>query len=159
MAIRARSTETSTINNRFHLIAEHSTSEHGADHSKIRSYYPAGVRQTHDASASHIISTFWVLLLLFFLSWPFYCNDNILMVLFFSRFSFSFAFAHTRRNGKSPADYSHSEYITQRQNLDNERQRKMASDRRNETLDVTSRSVSKCKRIGNSFHCFYSLYV
>lgn len=27
------------------------SSEHGADHSKIRSYYPAGVRQTKDASA------------------------------------------------------------------------------------------------------------
>lgn len=28
------------------------TSENGADHSKIRSYYPAGVRQTNDASMS-----------------------------------------------------------------------------------------------------------
>lgn len=42
------------------------------------------------------------------------------------------------------SDYSHNEYVTQRQNLENERQRKMASDRRNDgtqSIDVTSRSV------------------
>lgn len=49
--------QTTIINNRFEiLIADHSTSEHGADHSKIRSYYPAGVRQINDASAFHFTS-------------------------------------------------------------------------------------------------------
>lgn len=40
--------------------------------------------------------------------------------------------------------YSHSELTTQRQNLENERQRKMATDRRNDNIgpiEVTLRSV------------------
>lgn len=45
----------------------------------------------------------------------------------------------------SCAGYSHNEYVTHRQNLENEQQRKMASDRRNDGIDVpievTSRSV------------------
>ncbi|XP_055320591.1 sorbin and SH3 domain-containing protein 1 isoform X24 [Sitodiplosis mosellana] len=84
---------------------EHSTSEHGADHSKIRSYYPAGVRQINDAS------------------------------------------------------YSHNEYVTQRQNLENERQRKMASDgRTGEPVEVTSRSEANdsqhewYKKMYNTIH-------
>lgn len=47
-----------------------------------------------------------------------------------------FCFLAHIKNVTWKLDYLHNEYVTHRQNLENERQRKMATDRRNDGIDI-----------------------